>query len=396
MGKLATQAKVVKRAYKFRFYPTADQAELLMRTFGCVRLVYNRALEVRTTAWVQRRESLGYSDTSALLTSWKRTDELSFLNEVSSVPLQQTLRHLQSGFAAFWAKRADYPTFKSRRKSKLAAEFTRSAFSWNEDSRELKLAKMSDPLDIRWSREIPVGALPSSVTVSRDAAHRWYVSILVEEEITPLAKSTNAVGVDLGVTDALTLSDGRKVSHPHYLRADLDRLARAQRAFARTQKGSRNREKARLKVARAYARVADRRRDWLHQLSTALIRENQTIVLEDLAVQAMTRSGKSYKTGLNRAVLDASWRELRSMLEYKADWYGREVIVIDRWFPSSQLCSACGAIDGKKPLHIRQWSCCSCGASHDRDINAAKNILAAGLAVSVCGDGRSLRSHAAA
>ncbi|SEF64854.1 putative transposase [Thermomonospora echinospora] len=365
-------AQIVKRAYKYRFYPTPGQAEELARTFGCVRLVYNKALEERTRAYTLEGRRVSYVESSAALTQWKRADELAFLNEVSSVPLQQALRHLQSAFANFFARRAKYPTFKSRKKSRASAEYTRSAFRWRDG--RLTLAKMSDPLDIVWSRPLPEGAEPSTVTVSQDAAGRWFVSLLVEEKIAPLDPTGSLVGVDAGITSLVTLSTGEKVTNPRHERADRRKLAKAQQALARKAKGSANRAKAQLKVARVYARIADRRRDHLHKLTTRLVRENQTVVIEDLTVRNLVKNGS-----LARAISDASWRELRSMLEYKAAWYGRELLVIDRWFPSSKLCSACGALQESMPLAVREWAC-ACGAAHDRDVNAAKNILAAGLA----------------
>ncbi|WP_425423802.1 RNA-guided endonuclease InsQ/TnpB family protein [Spirillospora albida] len=369
----------VHRAFKFRFYPTAEQAHLLNRTFGCVRKVYNLALEARTTAWHQRRERVNYNATSAMLTGWKKTEDLAYLNEVSCVPLQQALRHLQGAFTAFFDKRAGYPRFKSKRKSRASAEFTPSAFRWNDG--QLILAKMAEPLDIVWSRPLPEGPAPSTVTVSRDAAGRWWVSLLCQDTITPLPASGNVVGIDAGLHHLVTLSSGEKVANPRHERSDRDRLARAQRELARKDKGSANRAKARVRVARIHARIADRRRDTLHKLSTRLVRENQTLVIEDLAVRNMVKNHS-----LARAISDAGWRELRSMLEYKADWYGRELVVIDRWHPSSKTCSACGAIAEKMPLNVRSWTC-PCEAAHDRDENAARNILAAGLAVTACGAG---------
>ncbi|KAA9377025.1 IS200/IS605 family element transposase accessory protein TnpB [Microbispora cellulosiformans] len=365
-------AQTVKRAYKYRFYPTPEQASELARTFGCVRLVYNKALEVRTRAYTLEGRRVSYAESSAALTAWKRTEELAFLAEVSSVPLQQVLRRLQAAFANFFAKRAKYPTFKSRKKSRASAEYTRSAFRYRDG--QLTLAKMDAPLDIVWSRPLPEGAEPSTVTVSKDAAGRWFVSLLVEETIRPLDPCGKTVGVDAGITALVTLSTGEKIPNPRYERVDRRALARAQRALARKAKGSANRAKARVKVARLYVRIADRRRDHLHKLTTSLVRENQTVVIEDLTVRAMVKNHC-----LARAISGASWRELRSMLEYKARWYGRELVVIDRWFPSSKLCSACGTLQDVMPLHVRTWEC-ACGAVHDRDVNAARNILAAGLA----------------
>ncbi|MEU8261712.1 RNA-guided endonuclease TnpB family protein [Micromonospora sp. NPDC048999] len=374
--------EVVKRAYKYRFYPSPEQAELLNRTFGCVRKVYNRALEARTRAWVVDRQRSTYVQSSGWLTEWKRTDELAFLNEVSSVPLQQTLRHLQAAYVAFWDKRSRYPRFKSKRKSRASAEFTRSAFRWRDG--QLTLAKMNTPLDIVWSRPLPEGAEPSTVTVSRDPAGRWFVSILVEDPtVKPLPPVTAEVGVDAGITSLLTLThpipgmsdEQGKVANPRFGQADRRKLAKAQRDLARKQKDSANRAKARLRVARIQARIADRRRDHLHKLTTRLVREIQTVVIEDLSVRNMLRNRR-----LARVISDASWGQFRSMLEYKAGWYGREVIPVDRWYPSSKTCSTCGRINTTLALNDRTWTCPGCQTEHDRDINAARNILAAGLA----------------
>ncbi|MFI8907822.1 RNA-guided endonuclease InsQ/TnpB family protein [Streptomyces albidoflavus] len=370
----------VKRAFKYRFYPSDAQAAELSRTFGCVRKVYNLALAARTEAWA-RQERVSYHQTSAMLTVWKKTEELAYLNEVSSVPLQQALRHLQTAFTHFFGRRAKYPRFKSRKRSRKSAEYTTSAFRFRDG--KLTLAKMAEPLDIVWSRPLPEGASPSTVTVSQDAAGRWYVSLLVEDPtVRPLPAINTAVGVDVGLDHLLTLSTGEKVANPRYERRDRARLARAQRQLARTARGDgANRRKARRKVAKVYARIADRRRDHLHKLTTRLVRENQTIVIEDLTVRNMVKNSK-----LARAISDAAWADFRSMLEYKAHWYGREVIAVDRWFPSSKLCSACGTLRGKLPLNVRTWTC-DCGTTHDRDVNAANNLLAAGLAVSVWGAG---------
>jgi putative transposase len=372
---------VVKRAFRYRFYPSAAQEVELLRTFGCVRVVYNRALEARTAAWYGEQRRVNYAQTSALLTEWKKTDALAFLNEVSAVPLQQTLRHLQAAFTAFWDKRARYPRFKSRKRGRASVEYTRSAFRWRDG--RLTLAKMAEPLDVVWSRPLPEGAEPSTVTVSRDPAGRWHVSILVETTIIHAPPTDHVVGVDAGITSLVTLSTGEKIANPKHERRDRERLARAQRALARKEKGSANRVKARLRVARVHARIADRRRDLLHKLTTRLVRENQLVVIEDLAVRNMLRNRRS----LARAISDASWSDLRSMLEYKCGWYGRDLVVVDRWLPSSKTCSACGLLLDTLPLRVREWTCPGCGVSHDRDVNAARNILAAGQAATACGAG---------
>lgn len=369
----------MKRAFEYRFYPAPAQEWELLRTFGCVRLVCTRALDARTDAGCQRRERVDHVQMSALLTGWKKSGEYAFLDEVPSVPLRQCLRHLQGAFASFWEKRAKYPRFKSREHGKASAEDTRSAFRWRDG--RLTLAKMSEPLDVRWSRPLPEGAEPSTVTVSRDSAGRRHVSILMETTVEHLPTASTAVGVEAGITTLLTLSTGEKIANPKYGDRDRRRLAKAQKALVRKQKGSKNRIKARLRVARIHARIADRRRDHLHKVGTRLVRENQTIVVEDLAVRNTVKNSR-----LARAISDASWAELRTMLDHKARWYGRRLVAIDRWFPSSKTCSACGDLLDRLPLTIRTWAC-RCGTVHDRDINAARTVLAAGLAVTACGDG---------
>ena len=344
---------------------------------GCTRLVYNRALAYRTSAWYEDQKRVGYAQTSAMLTAWKHEEELSFLSDVSCVPLQQGLRHLQKAFTNFFAGRAAYPKFKKKRNGG-SAEFTKSAFKFKDG--QVYLAKCAEPLDIRWSRPLPIGAVPSTITVKLSPARRWTVSLLVDVQIDPLPRIAKKVGIDLGITSLVTLSDGTKIANPSTFKAKYAKLAKAQKALSRKLKGSKNREKARLKVAKVYQEISDARTDFLHKLTTQLVRENQTIAVEDLAVKNMVKNRK-----LARAISDCSWGELVGQLEYKCDWYERELVKIDRWFPSSKRCSHCGYVAEKMPLDIRQWKCPSCGSHHDRDVNASKNILAAGLAVSVCG-----------
>jgi len=372
-------AQAVKRAYKYRFYPTCEQAEQLARTFGCVRYVYNRALAERSRAWTRERRRISYAESDKMLTVWKRDPETDWLTEPSKGPLQATLRNLQGAFDKFWRKQTAYPQFKKRGRSRDSATYFSNCFTYRDG--EIKLAKQSEPLDIRWSRPLPEGATPSQVTVSKDVAGRYHISILVEEIITEHPPTDATLGVDAGITSLYTFSTGEKVSNPRHEKRDRARLAKAQRVLSKKQKGSANRAKARWRVARIHARIADRRRDHLHKLSTRLVRENQVIAIEDLSVRNMVRN-----RSLARAISDASWSEFRSMLEYKADWYGRTVVAIDRFYPSSKTCSDCGRITDKMPLNIREWVCL-CGTVHDRDVNAALNIRAVGLAVLACGDG---------
>jgi putative transposase len=373
---------VLERGFRYRFYPTPAQAAELTRTFGCVRKVYNLALQARSEAWRQRQEKIGYAATSALLTLWKKTAELGFLAEVSCVPLQQTLRHLETAHQQFFTGKARYPRFKSRKRSRRSAEYTRSAFTFRDG--QLRLAKLMDePLAIVWSRPLPDGAEPSTVTVSQDPAGRWFVSLRCTTPAPQAQPSVKAVGIDAGINRLLTFSTGEPVENPRHEKRERRALARAQRALARKEKDSRNREKARIQVTRVHARVADRRRDRWHQVTTRLVRENQTLVIEDLAVRNMVRNHS-----LARAISDAGWRMFRTMLTYKAAAYGRDLIVVPRWYPSTRLCSVCGMRADRMALAVREWTCVGCGTLHDRDVNAARNLLAAGQAVSACGADR--------
>jgi putative transposase len=370
---------MTERAYKFRFYPTTEQENLLRRTMGCVRLVYNKALATRTEAWYEKQERIDYKQTSSLLTSWKKNEELQFLNEVSCVPLQQCLRHLQKAFFNFWGKRAKYPRFKKKRNGG-SAEFTKSAFKYRDG--KLWLAKCSEPLNIVWSRYLPQGCEPSTVTVKLEPSGRWFISLLVEDPtVKPLPPNDKKVGIDVGISSFLATSDGDKITNPKHFNRLYKKLKAAQKELSRKTKGSSNREKARLKVAKIHSLIKDARTDFLHKLTTRLVRENSLIAIEDLAVRNMVKNHK-----LARSISDAAWGEMFSQLEYKCEWYGRTLVKIDRFFPSSKRCSHCGFVRDKLPLNIRAWDCPSCKTTGiDRDINAGKNILAAGLAVIVCG-----------
>ncbi len=367
-----------KRAYKYRFYPTDEQKHLLARTFGCARYVYNWGLRLKTDAYYKEQRRLYYKDLSSMLTDLKKQESHAWLNEVSCVPTQQALRHLDKAFINFFEGRGEYPTFKKRRNLQ-SAEYTTSAFVWRGG--KITLAKMNDPLDITWSRSLPDDAVPSSVTVTRDCADRYFVSILVEEDIPHLPPSDDSIGADLGLKSFVVLSDGEVVGNPKFFTSDEKKLAKAQRRHAKKKRGSKNRRKARLKVARLHARIADRRRDFQHKLSTRLIRENQTICVESLQVKNMVKNSR-----LSKAISDVGWSEFVSQLEYKAQWYGRTLVKIDKWYPSSKRCFDCGHLLDSLTLDVREWLCPECGSHHDRDLNAAKNILAAGLAVSACGE----------
>ncbi len=371
--------------YSFRLYPSTGQRAALARAFGCARVVYNDALRARETA---RSEELPFPKTGELskqlITHAKQTPERAWLGEVSAVVLQQSLRDLDTAYRNFFdglkgkRPRMGTPRYKSRKDTRQAVRFTANARWSITPGQKLRLPKIGD-LKVKWSRTLP--STPSTVTVVKDSAGRYFASFVVEthpEEVLP--ETTPETGIDLGLGHFAVLSDGRKIDSPRFLRRAEKRLKKAQRALSRKVKGSSNRNKARVKVARAHARVADARRDFHHQLSTKLIRENQAVAVEDLAVKGLAR------TRLAKSVHDAGWSAFVSMLEYKAARYGRTFIRIGRFEPTSQVCSQCGVKDGPKPLYVREWTCGACGAVLDRDVNAAVNIAkAAGLAVSACG-----------
>lgn len=369
---------LVKRAYKYRFYPTAEQVKNLAQTFGCVRFIYNWALNKRKRAYFDQGIKLKTKDLSAALTDLKKAEGTTWLSEVSAVPLQQALRHLDDAYKRFFKKQTNYPTFKKKHHAQ-SATYTDNAFTLKDGA--FTLAKQAEPLAIVWSRPLPKDAKPSSVTVSKDKAGRYFVSILVEEDIQPLKPVEQHIGVDVGLKSFVVLSNGESIAHPKYYAREEKKLARAQRELARKRKGSKNRDKTCKKVARLHARIADKRRDSQHKLSTRLIRENQTVCVESLAVKNMLKNHK-----LAKAISDVGWSEFLRQLEYKAAWYGRTFVKIDRWYPSSKTCSACGYLLETLTLEVREWICEACGVCHDRDVNAAANILAAGLAVvTACG-----------
>ncbi|MGX4694169.1 RNA-guided endonuclease InsQ/TnpB family protein [Streptomyces sp. JNUCC 63] len=378
--------------YAFRLDPSPGQRIALARAFGCARVVYNDAVAAR-----ERARAAGEPFPTAgvlsrtLLTEAKKTRERRWLGEVSAVVLQQALRDAEAAYRNFFASlkgkrrgpRLGAPRFRSRKDARQAIRFTANARWKITGASRLSLPKIGE-VRVRWSRALP--SVPSSVTVIKDAAGRYFASFVIdtdpEQDRTRLGEPNpdSAVGIDLGLAHFAVLSDGTKIDSPRFLRRAEKRLKKAQRALCRKQKGSRNREKARRKVARAHAQVADARREFHHQLSTKVIRENQAVAVEDLAVGGLAR------TRLAKSIHDAGWSQFVTMLAYKAQRYGRTFVKVGRFEPTSQVCSACGHRDGPKPLQVREWTCTACGTVHDRDHNAAINIKqAAGLAVTACG-----------
>ncbi len=364
------------RGFRFRFYPTPAQKLELAQTFGCGRYIYNWALSLKIAQYEESQKSLSYQELSKELTKLKKDPEKPWLRQVSSVPLQQKLRHLDTAFKNFFQGKTKYPRFK-KKVNRQSATYASNAFKWRDG--KLTLAKMKEPLDIRWSRYFE--GEPRSVTVSKDSANRYFVSFLVEEELKPYSPATETIGIDLGIKDVMVTSKGFGSGNPKYYSKYQARLKTLQKRLAKKQKGSINREKARLKVAKLHAKIADCRKDFLHKLTTQLVRENQAIYTETLAVKNMMANHN-----LAKAIADCGWGEALRQLQYKCDWHGRIIGAIDRWFPSSKRCNHCGHILDKLPLDIREWTCPSCESHHQRDINAAKNIRAVGRTVTACGD----------
>jgi putative transposase len=367
----------VQLRYSYRLDPSPSQREALARAFGCARVVFNDALAARRAAHEAGEPYVSDAELSRRLTASKNDPARSWLGEVSAVVLQQALADLNAAYRNFFASvtgtrtgpKAGPPRFRSRKDARQAVRFTANSRFRVLDNGRLRLPKVGD-VAVRWSRGLPSAA--SSVTVIRDAAGRFFASFVVRPTPRPLPEAHRECGIDLGLGHFAVLDDGTKVSAPRFLRRAEKKLRQAHKALSRKRTGSANREKARVKLARAHAHVAHARRDFHHKLSTAIIRENQAVTVEDLSVKGLAR------TPLAKSVHDAGWSSFTGMLEYKAALYGREFRTVSRWAPTSQICSACGVTDGPKPLHIREWTCPACGTTHDRDVNAAKNIAALG------------------
>jgi putative transposase len=363
--------------YNYRLYPTPGQRHALARAFGCARVVFNDGLHARQEAHEAGLPYITDADLSARLTVAKGTPERAWLGEVSAVVLQQALADLSAAYRNFFASvkgerkgpKVAAPRFRSRKDHRQAIRFTANARFKVLPNGRLRLPKVGD-VPVRWSRDLP--SVPSSVTVTMDAAGRHFASFVIEAGDDPLPETAAEIGIDLGLTHFAVLSDGRKVANPRFLRRAERKLRKVQKTLSRKAKGSSNRSKARIKVARVHARVAGARRDWLHKESTRIIRESQAVYVEDLCVAGLGR------TRLAKSVHDAGWSAFTSMLEYKAKRHGRTFARIGRFEPTSQVCSACGVQDGPKPLSVREWACAACGTVHDRDVNAARNIVTAG------------------
>ncbi len=388
--------------YNYRLYPTPGQQAALARVFGCVRVMYNDGLRARQEAFKAGRRHLTNAELSARLTAAKATPDRAWLGEVSAVPLQQSLADLNTAYRRFFGyrmalrkwqangrkgprpRKVGSPRFKSRKDGRQAARFTANARFKVLNSGRLRLPKIGD-VQVRWSRDLP--SEPSSVTVIRDAAGRYFASFAVDtdpaRDAARFPEASTEVGIDLGLTVFAVLSDGTVIRSPRFLRRAERKLKCAQRAHSRKQDGSRNKDKSRARLASMHAAVAARRANFCHQVSTTIIRDNQAVYVEDLCVAGLAR------TRLAKSIHDAGWSRFVRMLEYKARRYSRVFGKIGRFEATTQLCSTCGRQDGPKPLSVRTWICQACGTVHDRDLNAAINILALGRRerLNACGGG---------
>lgn len=360
---------MVQKTYKYRIYPNATQRAQLAVEFGHARFVWNWALDMRSKAYRRRGESLNVVGISKMLTKLKRCRRYSWLKEANAQCLIQKLRDQDKAFANFFAGRAKYPRFKKRHaKQSVRYQLDQRIVLNNYRAGELlKLPKLG-ALRVKWSR-VPTG-IPKMVSVSLNQAGQYHVCLSVEEPVARLPVATGAVGVDRGIKDVAVTSDGFKSGAPKYTGAYERRLAKAQRKLAKCSKGSKRRDKQRIKVAGIHNKIKNSRHDFIHKLTSMLVNENQVIGIESLNVRGMVKNRR-----LAKHIHDAGWHEFRRQLEYKCNWYGRKLVEIDRWVPTSKTCSGCGHVLDRLELSVRRWQCPECSVEHDRDINAAINVL---------------------
>lgn len=357
------------KAYKFRLYPNKEQEIYFSKCFGSVRFIYNKMLNDKIEYYKKNNKML--NNTPA---QYKK--EFSWLKEVDSLALANAQMNLDKAYKNFFRdKSVGFPKFKSKKNNYYSYTTNNQKNTINiVDGKYIKLPKLKTLVRIKQHRQIPKNGKIKSATISKNPSGKYYISILVEQEIKELPKNEFVVGIDLGLTDFAITSDGVKYSNPRWLRKSLNKLAKEQKKLSRKKNGSKNRNKQRIKVAKLHEHISNQRKDFLHKLSSELINENQVICLEDLQVKEIQQN--KY---LSQSVSDVGWYEFRRQLEYKAKWYNRTISFVDKWYPSSQICSNCGNNTGKKSLDIREFDCPYCGKHHDRDINASINILHEGL-----------------
>lgn len=362
----------MNKGVKFRLYPNSRQRNQINQTLGCSRLIYNRGLDMRNKAY-EDGEKANYARTSAMLTELKKQEDYSFLKDADSIALQQSLRDLDRAFKNFFDKKSRHPQFKSKHDYRQSYRTINQKNGIRIDKKYIKLPKLGY---VRFKQTMKVGHINHAV-IERTPTGKYFIVLNVDFEPEKLSAVDKTVGVDVGIKNFCHMSDRTVIDNPRHLEQMTRRLKREQRRLSRKKKGSSNRQKQRLRVARIHERIADQRNDFLQKLSTKLIRESQTICIEDLNVKGMVRNHK-----LARCISSASWSKFFSMLEYKASWYGRTVTKVPTMYPSSQTCNCCGYKNPEvRNLAVREWECPVCHTVHDRDLNASINILYKGLSM---------------